>query len=114
MLHATPTPSPDFLQSLPAQGRWILLNPDKSAGLLKYKDAETGKEVSVPSIWYNQPVQWRIDYFEFCIARIHDSIARHLKMPCPWTPHQIAESKQQIARLQRGVDHMKRTGQFPQ
>jgi hypothetical protein len=60
---------PKFQQSLPKDGEFELLTSDaKRSGSLLYRDVKTGKEILVPNVWYNQPVEWSIKAAESYIA----------------------------------------------
>lgn len=64
---------PEFMQSLP-EGDWNLTEGDKKSPTLIYC-SDDGKKVKVPSIWYNQPVSWRVEYFRFLAKQGFDKAA---------------------------------------
>lgn len=101
-----------FYQSLPEGRTWTLLTDDKKVGQLVYRDQD-GEEALVPSIWYNQPIQWRIDYFRFCVQRDRRLAANWLTSKDTWGPRQAADLNKQADRLADQIAEMERTGQFP-
>lgn len=65
---------PEFMQALP-EGKWDLVEGDKRSSSLVYR-SEEGKEVRVPSIHYNQPVAWRVEYFRFMVKNNFEAAER--------------------------------------
>ena len=102
---------PTFMQSLPDHGPWTLIQGDKRSGQLVYRD-DKGTEVMVPSIWYNQPISWRIDYFRFCAQRALENAARMLASKDRWAKTRAKEFRAQAKQLERDAKTMERTGKF--
>jgi hypothetical protein len=103
--------SAEFMQTLPS-GNWTLTNPDKRAGQLRYREVETGVEIVVPSIWYNQPVAWRADYFRFCAQRNREGAERLRGMKDAFRHGDADQMIAQALRLEEAASTMDRTGRF--
>jgi hypothetical protein len=99
------------MQALP-DGHWTLVKGDKWTGQLIYRDETTGTEVEVPSVWYNQPITWRIEYFRYCAQRARECAARMLASTDRWKTRRAAESTAQAKQLDADADTMERTGKF--
>src|SRR3546814_18170025 len=68
-----------FRQSLGDREGWVLDEGDKVSGALVYRK---GEEVAVvPNIWYNQPVEWRIEAMIWPAERARNSAERLGKKP---------------------------------
>jgi hypothetical protein len=102
---------PDFMQSIP-EGNWTLLNPDKRSGQLSYRNDATGAEILVPSIWYNQPVSWRVDYFRFCAERGRECARRLRSMKDVYRLSDADRMDIDACRLDKAADEMEQTGLF--
>lgn len=101
---------PTFMQSLP-DGHWTLVKGDKWSGSLTYRD-DNGTEIEVPSIWYNQPISWRIDYYRFCAQRALENAVRMLASKDRWAKSRAKEFRAQAKQLEQDANKMERTGEF--
>lgn len=69
----------NFKQAKPKNIVWTLVEGDKRSGQLRYKsDTET---IVVPNIWYNQPVEWRIEIMRFYADCNREGARRLRKFP---------------------------------
>lgn len=100
----------DFMQSVPKDGNWRLKEPyDKRAAQLVYVD-DDGKEILVPSVWYNQPVTARIEAMTFYAERAENSAAIWRAARDSWAPAMAEGLEQQAKRLRALANEMKSTG----
>ena len=102
---------PNFMQSLPKNGAWVLVDGNYKSGQLLYRDSVTGAEALVPSIWYNQPVAWRIDMAIYRAERAEASAARLRLSPDRWAQHQAGDMARSAIAQWAMVEHMKATGE---
>lgn len=108
-------PNAKFEQTVPRDGKWTLLNNDKNAGQLFYRNVDTGKVITVPSIWYNQPVEWRIEYALFMAERAEET-AKNIRLAIAVGSRYMYDSdarrnEQQAVRLREKAQEMRETGQ---
>ena len=99
-----------FEQALP-NGTWKLLTPSIRASDLTYENVETGECIRVPSIWYNQPLSWRVDAMNFYIERAKENAAKieadkyhGWQYKLETTKRSIANLQKLVASLEKGVD----------
>jgi hypothetical protein len=102
---------PRFTQALP-DGAWTLVTDDIKAPQLLYRD-EGGNEALVPSIWYNQPVSWRVRSFRYYAEQNRSCAKRWLTSKDPWAPRQADDLNKQADRLEALAAEMETTGRFP-
>lgn len=106
----------DFRQTIPGFGKWTLVGKfNKSAGVLKYAD-EDGQTITVPNIWYNQPVEVRIEFYR---VQAHEArqrathlIAEHRHGPSattPWAEAAIQGALTTAERCDAIANEMERT-----
>lgn len=108
---------PTFEQSVPPDGNWALVGPyDKRSGILTYEHRETGQRITVPNVWYNQPVEARIETMEWYAAR-HDEceatcLAEAERFPSTRKRRleQAEQARSCAKRLRDLADEMRRTG----
>lgn len=104
---------PGFRQSLGDPEGWILDEEDSRGGSLTYRK---GDEIAVvPSIWYNQPVAWRVKAMLYYAERADKSAAvkdAEAASPSgkPWHAAEAAKARADAARLRGLADEMERTG----
>lgn len=111
MAHGLACDDPRFRQSLPKRpDELTLLTPSKFAGSLLYRDEASGEEYLVPSIGYNQPVAWRIDYAEFCAERSRENAERMRRAPLSFSKLDAEAMERQAQRLQDAAERMRHTG----
>lgn len=103
--------APAFMQALPP-GDWEMIAGDKQSGQLRYRSRETGAEVLVPSVWYNQPISWRVDYFRYCSERARDGAKRLRVSNVAWAEAAARDAERRAAQLDACADEMERTGRF--
>jgi hypothetical protein len=103
-------PQNAFQQMRPDGAEWHHVDPDPRAGQVVFRNAETGAEIACPSVWYNQPVEWRAKAMEFYAAR-NDECAKHWQTSADaWAPDQVAFFRAQSKRLRALADEMRATG----
>jgi hypothetical protein len=108
-------PSPEITPGIFRQGlqdidEWSLLDGDKTSGVLTYRK---GDEVAVvPNIWYNQPVERRIEAMLWYAARERERIVtlQSDPFPKPWLDSMIASAERSAARLENLAEQMRATG----
>src|SRR3546814_5907167 len=89
-----------FRQSLGDREGWVLDEGDKVSGALVYRK---GDEVAVvPNIWYNQPVEWRIEAMLWQAERARNSAERLRKDPFlkDYDRHKIKDHERTASRLE--------------
>jgi hypothetical protein len=107
---------PTFEQSVPPDGNWALVGPyDKRSGQLAYQN-ESGEQIAVPNVWYNQPVEARIEAMEWYAAR-HDECEATCLAEAERFPsnrklrlEQAEQARRCAKRLRHLADEMRRTG----
>jgi hypothetical protein len=101
-----------------------LIKQNRWSNNLVYHFTDTDEIAIVPNIWYNQPVEWRIEFFRWDIKRRQDHVnrleAEGVRSPVPgrlhfFTPEEarqasMREERATIARLEAIVAEMVRTG----
>lgn len=106
-----------FLQALPPEGEFRLLSGDKKSGELFYRDEITGEHFRVPSVWYNQPVAWRIEAMEFYAAEQMATADKLLASRGSWLPtsdedtRRAARMRAEAGRCRALAGEMRRTGE---
>jgi hypothetical protein len=95
---------PRFAQTLPDDRAWTLMTPSNKVMDLLYRDDTTGEEVLVPSIWYNQPVAWRIQYLRNCAERSRRRAAVWRQSKDTWAPTMVADMEREAAELDATAD----------
>lgn len=99
-----------FRQSLGDREGWVLDEGDKVSGALVYRK---GDEVAVvPNIWYNQPVEWRIEAMLWQAERARNSAERLRKDPFlkDYDRHKIKDHERTASRLEALAAEMQTTG----
>jgi hypothetical protein len=104
-----PCNDPRFTQSLPEGRQWQLVEGDLRSGQLLYRDL-SGAEALVPSVWYNQPVAWRVDAMRWYAERSRECARRQRAMAFRWSAADAKTFDEQAARLDGLADEMERTG----
>lgn len=98
-----------FQQSVPKNGSWELTAGDKRSSHLQYGNGS--ETLLVPNIWYNQPVQWRIEAMHFYAARFREGAQALRKFPAnSRNLERAAFNDRQARRLDDLADHMAATG----
>ncbi len=100
-------------QSVPEpKADWSFVPPHgKGAGALAYRHNATGETILVPSIWYNQPLEWRIDGMAYVAARTTESARRQAADGKPWSRSLAAQQLRSARRCINLARAMKATGQ---
>lgn len=62
-----------FCQCIDRNRELKLVAGDKFTGILLWLDTKSGEEFLVPSLWYNQPVEWRIEAMKFQAERSREN-----------------------------------------
>ena len=100
---------PTFQQNLPDNPK--LVKGDKLSGQLLYENTVTGLRYLVPNVWYNQPVERRVDAMRFYAKR-------HLACAVYWdnstAPCALLMAKKMKASAERCnalADEMEDTGE---
>lgn len=101
--------APTFKQTLP-DGDWVLDLASRASGQLIYVEKVTGRTVLVPNVWYNQPVEWRIEVMRFYAERSAGNAFKLRQQREPWAQTEAANSERQADRLNALADEMTRTG----
>jgi hypothetical protein len=110
----------EFMQGFNTYRAHRLLDSGKRSSCLVYRLLDTGEEVQVPNIWYNQPVEWRIRAMRWYIERDEACLAKQLREAeaADWDPAKRSswlfladQTKRQLIRVYRLVAEMETTGQ---
>lgn len=54
-----------FTQCVDRDQPLLLVQGNKKTGTILWRNTTTGEEFLTPNIWYNQPVEWRIEAMNF-------------------------------------------------
>lgn len=65
---------PRFCQCIPHEDVTLIEGNSRSSDL-RYRDNRNDAEYVVPNIWYNQPIEWQIEYHRFHSGRFRERIA---------------------------------------
>jgi hypothetical protein len=88
-----PNYAPNFAQALDrSRPRTLLTARLETAGHLQYRYQDTGKTVTVPNTWYNQPVEARVEHWRRR-ADEHDVLAARLMKDPPVRTRRADASK---------------------
>lgn len=99
-----------FHQSLPLPVEdLVLLQGSKRTNNLLYQDNTTDKQYLVPNIWYNQPVDWRIEAIQWSADRAADKAAVIRAEKDRFWEGSYRDMVALSKRLQVMADEMKRT-----
>lgn len=92
---------PDFQQSIPKSATIRLIEGDEKSSTLLWEDK--GTRYFVPNVPYNQPIEWRIDYYQ-TMAGIYRQSADELRH----RPEMAKTALESAARYQSVADDRKR------
>jgi len=75
-----------FCQTLNRNQPLELVQGNSKNGELLWRNTETAEEFLVPNVWYNQPVEWRIQHmkYEYECSRRRAAKIRELKLDKYW------------------------------
>lgn len=80
-------------------------------GQITWRNRATGEEILCPSIWYNQPAEWRAKAMRFYADRAEQNAARcEADQYDRWATDHAARHRKDAARLRALADEMERTG----
>ncbi len=102
---------PSFAQAVPSDRPFRMVEGTIRTGLLVYEDT-TGQRVSVPNIWYNQPVEWRINAALFYADCAHETVERFRASRIAWQRDMAQRAAKSEARLRALADEMRNSGKI--